>query len=253
MTSVANSRSMPYLTSIGRDRRAVGELQALLQRVGPLGEVGVVLAEAGREVGCDLELGAVDLGVADQRTGEQALHVPAPAVVGALWVPRVTVGRRGELQRAAGLGRWVDDRASGGVVATRSTSSRLLPSLLLPPQAESTNVTLAATAIAARAFFLVFIEASPLRAYCAWRSSGSAAPCGPGWPPVPRGVMRRVGRKLESFDGSSSSGLRVEGVAQTVAQQVERQHGDEDRETREEEIGRVDHEVLAGVRQHLAP
>src|SRR5215471_18591976 len=51
----------------------------------------------------------------------------------------------------------------------------------------------------------------------------------------------------------SSGGLRIEGVAQSVAEEVERHDRDEDRDARSDEVGRVDLEVAAGVAEHLTP
>ena len=52
---------------------------------------------------------------------------------------------------------------------------------------------------------------------------------------------------------ASPARLRVEGVAQAVAEQVERQHGDEDGQTRHDHVRGVDLERLDRLGQHLAP
>src|SRR3954453_11541080 len=69
--------------------------------------------------------------------------------------------------------------------------------------------------------------------------------------PSATAVSRRVLLICTFPWGSSRPG--VEGVAQPVTEQVERQHGREDRQTREEHEVRVDLVPVRGVGEHAAP
>src|SRR5690242_12720772 len=69
--------------------------------------------------------------------------------------------------------------------------------------------------------------------------------------PSATAVSRRVLLICTFPWGSSRPG--VEGVAQPVTEQVERQHGREDRQTREEHEVRVDLIPVRGVGEHAAP
>jgi hypothetical protein len=98
------------------DRFTVRPFQAWLERVGPLRVVGVVHTHGGCRVRAQLEGVSVEFGVSRQSPGEQALQIPAEAVVHALRIPRVTVVREPELKRAALLPRRVDDLVISSVV-----------------------------------------------------------------------------------------------------------------------------------------
>src|SRR5205823_4646453 len=94
-----------------------------------------------------------------------------------------------------------------------------------PPQPDSSSGNVAVAAIAAMMRFLLIVDDAPF--------------------------SRGLG--LKTADRVGSSRPRIECVTQAVAEEVERQHGDEDGHTRHDHEFRIDLVVVRRVRKHAAP